>query len=477
LAKSLSYRNSRMAHWNSLANFKPVVSAPAKQYHSLLNEKIKLMVPANKRVLELGSGTGDLLSALNPSLGVGLDFSRSMVSRARQKHPHLSFVLGDVHFPPLQTKFDFVIISDLVNDLWDVQEVLEKLAGLIHDRTRIIMNVYSRVWQFPIFMATTLGMKSKSHEQNWFTTGDLKNLLDLTNFETVKSEAAILIPINIPFIGRLANRILVKLWPFNYFGLTNIIIARPKPSLVSSKTKLNPSVSIIIPARNEAGNIESIFLQTPNLGDQTELIFVEGHSKDNTFEKIQEEMDLHPDRRASLYRQKGIGKANAVKLGFEVAKGDILMILDSDLSVAPADLKRFYDVIRRGQADFVNGVRLVYPMENNSMQYLNLVANKLFSLLFSWLLDQEVKDTLCGTKVIRRSDYEMLIKHWSEMDIQDPFGDFDLLFGASKLSLKIVDLPVRYRMRTYGSTNISRWRHGAMLIRMVFLGAARLKFV
>jgi glycosyltransferase involved in cell wall biosynthesis len=239
---------------------------------------------------------------------------------------------------------------------------------------------------------------------------------------------------------------------------------------------LGRTVSIIVPARNEAGNIEEIFRRVPDLGVETELVFVEGHSRDGTFEAIEAAMAAHPERPCQLLRQTGEGKGNAVREGFARARGDVLMILDADLTVPPEDLPRFYAALVSGKGEFINGVRLVYPMEAEAMRFLNLLGNKFFSWAFSFLLGQPVKDTLCGTKVLWRSCYEAIAANRAYFGDFDPFGDFDLLFGAAKLNQKIVDLPIRYRERRYGATNIRRWKHGLLLLRMVAFAAGRLKF-
>jgi glycosyltransferase involved in cell wall biosynthesis len=213
------------------------------------------------------------------------------------------------------------------------------------------------------------------------------------------------------------------------------------------------------------------------MGRGTELIFVEGHSTDRTYETIEAAIARHPQINCRLYRQHGRGKGDAVRLGFEQASGDILMILDADLTVAPADLPRFYDAIASGKGEFINGVRLVYPMEDEAMRFFNLLGNKLFSWAFTWLLGQPIKDTLCGTKVLWRSDYARIAHNRTYFGDFDPFGDFDLLFGAAKLTLKIVEVPIRYGARRYGETNIQRWKHGWLLLRMVVFAARRIKFV
>jgi glycosyltransferase involved in cell wall biosynthesis len=178
-----------------------------------------------------------------------------------------------------------------------------------------------------------------------------------------------------------------------------------------------------------------------------------------------------------LLQQTGVGKGDAVRRGFAIASGDMLMILDADMTVPPEDLPRFYEVLRSAKGDFANGVRLVYPMEDQAMRYLNMVGNKFFSLAFSWLLGQPIKDTLCGTKVLWKVDYDLIVANRSYLGDFDPFGDFDLLFGAAKLNHKIVDLPIRYRERKYGTTNIQRWKHGWLLLRMVLFAARRIKFL
>jgi glycosyltransferase involved in cell wall biosynthesis len=237
------------------------------------------------------------------------------------------------------------------------------------------------------------------------------------------------------------------------------------------------SVSVVVPARNEAGNIESAITRTPAMGAWTEFIFVEGGSTDNTWEEIQRVKDAYPDVRIKAVQQTGKGKGNAVREGYDLAEGDILMILDTDLTMPPEELPKYFHALTSGHCEFANGCRLVYPMDEHAMQFLNMIANKTFGILFTWLLGQSVKDTLCGTKVLRREDYLQLAANRAYFGDFDPFGDFDLLFGADKMNLKIRDIPIRYRDRTYGSTNINRWSHGWLLLRMVLFAARKLKFV
>ncbi len=465
------YRRERTAHWDAVARRRGRL---AGAYHRRLERVYRFLIPPGSRVLEIGCGEGDLLAALKPAVGVGVDLSDEMVRRAAERHPDLRFLHADVHeLEDLGETFDYVILSDLLNDAWDVQRLLRRIAPLTDRRTRVILNFYSRLWELPLALAQRLGLARPVLYQNWLTVPDVKNLLRLAGFQTIRHWPEVLLPLPIPLLAPFCNRFLVRLWPFKHLALSNFLVARPAPRPLPEE----PVVSVIVAARNEEGNIPNIFARTPEMGAGTEIVFVEGHSKDNTWEAIQREISAHPERRARAFQQTGKGKGDAVRLGFAEAAGDVLMILDADLTVPPEDLPRFYEVIRSGQGEFVNGVRLVYPMEKEAMRFANLLGNKFFSLAFSWLLGQPIKDTLCGTKVLRKPDYETLAANRSYFGDFDPFGDFDLLFGAARMSLEIVEVPVRYRERTYGETNIQRWRHGWLLLKMCAFAAGRIKFI
>lgn len=475
--KRIKYQKNRIAHWNQISSLKENEKRIASYYHELLQHYYRFLIPPNLRVLELGCGHGNLLAALQPAFGVGVDFSNAMLKFARQKHTQLLFIQADAHNLPIKEKFDVIILSDLLNDLWDVQDVLEKLLPLTHSGTRLVLNTYNNLWRVPLAIIRRLGLGANLLEQNWLTPHDVYNLLELAGFEIICHRPFILLPLNVPVVSKLFNRYLTNLLPFSWLVLSNFITARPKPSHDRKHSDKGISVSVIIPARNESGNIESILKRVPNLGIKTELIFVEGHSKDNTYETILNMIQHNPDRKCKVFRQQGNGKGDAVRLGFEKADGEILVILDADLSVPPEDLKRFVAALISGKGEFINGVRLVYPLEDQSMRFFNMVGNKFFSLAFSWLLGQPIKDTLCGTKVLWKKDYIKISRNRDYFGNFDPFGDFDLLFGAAKLNLKIIEIPVRYRSRTYGTTNIDRWQHGWLLLKMVFFAAKRIKCI
>ena len=425
-------------------------------------------------MLELGCGHGALLAGLRPGIGVGVDFSGAAVRAARQDYPHLEFIESDVVDLNLGGRtFDYIVVSELVNDLWDVQLLLEQIHRYCKPDTRIIFNFYSHLWNLPLTAAQKIGIATPRLTQNWLAPLDMRHLLEISGFQPLRTWEEAIVPIHVPLIADFANRYIGKIFPFRHLAMANFVVARPIP-LPDTRT---PSVSVVIAARNESGHIDELIERIPEMGGGTEIVFVEGNSTDDTYEAIERAIANHPGRNCKLLKQPGKGKGDAVRTGFDAAEGDILMILDADITVPPEDLPRFYELIADGSAEFVNGVRLVYPMEGEAMRFANLLGNKFFSWAFSWLLGQSIRDTLCGTKVLRRSDYARIAANRAYFGDFDPFGDFDLLFGAAKLSLKIQEVPIRYRARRYGETNISRWKHGWLLLKMVAFAARRIKFI
>jgi SAM-dependent methyltransferase len=467
--------NSKLVqYFDGLASERDRWVAANPYYHQQLAQSFSFYIPPNQSVLEVGSSTGHLLNALRPRRGVGIDISANMVRIAQQKFPHLEFRVDDIEQLQLEEKFDYVVVSDLIGFLYDVQRAFENLHRVCTPRTRIVISYFNFLWEPILRTGELLGLKAKQPVQNWLAPADIENLLQLARFEVVRKTSRLLLPKKVPLMVSLCNRVLVNLPMFRKLGLVQLLVARPNPA----PAQVNYTSSVIIPCRNERGNIEAVVLQTPDLGAHTELIFVEGNSTDGTAEEIERVIAAYPSRDIKLIPQRdGRGKGDAVRKGFAEAKGDILMILDADLTVDPEELPKFYDALVNGRGEFIHGSRLIYPMEQQAMRFLNILGNKFFSMTFSYLLEQRFKDTLCGTKVLFRSDYEQIAAHRSYFGDFDPFGDFDLIFGAAKLNLKIVEIPIHYHARTYGTTNISRFRHGWLLLRMSWFAMRKLKFV
>ena len=459
-------------------------------YHDL--EKLhQFLIPTNAKVLDIGCGTGDLLAATKPEIGVGIDLSEKVVAIAQQKYPNLQFYSLDVEkITPEQIgiqHFDYIILSGVMGYLSDIQTVLEKLQVFCSPHTRIILSFHNYLWEPLLWFAEKIGQRRPQPLQNWLAVPDILNFLEITGYIPIKQSKRFLFPKNIPVLSKLINQFICHLPVIEQLCLTHYVIARKQfcePSDRRSSPNILqdslPSVSIVVPTRNESGNIQSIFARIPALGKHTEIIFVEGNSTDNTWDTIQSELARQAPNPQFSYKslqQSGKGKGDAVRLGFAHATGDVLMILDADLTVAPEALPQFLEVIASGHGEFINGSRLVYPRSDLAMPWLNTLANKFFASLFSFLLNQRLKDTLCGTKVLWRSDYERIVAQRHYFGDFDPFGDFDLLFGAAKLNLHIVEVPIRYQPRIYGTSNIAHVREGIVLLRMCLYAARKIRFL
>lgn len=433
-------------------------------------------IPEGSKILEIGCGTGDLLNSLKPSRGVGIDISGEMISRAKSNFPHLEFHQMDAEDITLNETFEYVVISDTLGLLEDIQRAFKELSKVITPETRIVINYHNFFWLPVLSLVEKLHLKMPQPRLNWLNREDISGLLVLEGFDIIKTGRRFLCPKYIPVLSWFINKYIAFLPLFNQLCFIGHITARKQENAPHDNELY--SVTVVIPARNEKGNIEDAVKRTPKMGKHTEIIFVEGNSTDDTLEEIKRVCEAYKDvRDLSYYVQPGKGKGDAVRKGFENAKGDILMILDADLTVPPEDLPKFYNAIATGKGEYINGTRLVYPMEKEAMRGLNLMGNKFFSMIFTWLLGQRMKDTLCGTKVLSRKNYVKLIANRSYFGDFDPFGDFDLIFGAAKLNLKTIEVPIRYRARGYGDTNISRFRHGLILLRMVFYAMNKIKFI
>ena len=464
-------------HFDWVADHDARARREQQGFHDQLLRQHRYHIPEGESVLEWGCGAGDLLAGLKPSRGLGVDLSSRMLAHAQTRHgsdPALQFREGDIQQEVITEKFDHLVLNYLIGYLPDVQQAMANLQAAAHERTRLHLTTLNTPWHFVLRLCTKLGLVMPQPPSNWLSLDDLVNLLELAGWEVVRKETLQLLPAELPLVSGFFNRFLVRLPLLRQLGVTVWLTARPRracpvPGAITC--------SVIVPARNESGNIRAALDRIPVLGTRTEVVFVEGHSRDDTWAVIQRETaEYRGPHLVRCLQQPGKGKWDAVRTGFAVAQGTVLVIQDADLTAPPEDLAKFYDALASGSAEFVNGSRLVYPMEKRAMRFLNLLGNKFFALALSYVLGQSVKDSLCGTKMLLRSDYARLLRRITVLGDFDPFGDFNLLFGSALLNLRIRDLPVRYKDRTYGETNISRFSHGWLLLKMTWFGLWNVKF-
>jgi len=447
-------------------------------FHREVNELVAANIAPSSRLIDVGCGDAGLIEMTDASSSVGIDIDETAFSVAGPWEESVEWIASaveDLTDTPLSDP-DYVVLSMVLDQVYDAQPVLNQAHSWCRSSTRLIVVTYSRLWRPILRVAELLRVKTRRPNENYLPRQEVENLLELAGFEITKRQDGVLLPVWIPLISRFVNRWLAPLPLLRSLCLIRVTVARP----MRVRTSGVESVSVVIAARNEAGHIRELVDRIPRLAPRQEVIFVEGGSTDDTWDKIQEEVHRPAQREGEsviALKQTGKGKGDAVRAGFAAATGDVLMILDADISVPPEELPRFVAALGSDACEFANGSRLVYPMEEKAMRFLNILGNKLFGSLFTFLLGQPVRDTLCGTKVVWRSDYERIAANRTRLGDFDPFGDFDLLFGASALGLRIRDIPVHYKERTYGETNISRFRHGWMLIRMASFAATKIKFV
>jgi glycosyltransferase involved in cell wall biosynthesis/2-polyprenyl-3-methyl-5-hydroxy-6-metoxy-1,4-benzoquinol methylase len=474
------------AHFDGLSAQRSAFFRHNRLYHQQIIEACRPFLNPGSRVLELGCSTGDLLAWLQPAEGVGVDLSPKSIEQACQRHPSYTWVCGDAeNLPqgaPFDRPFDLIILADIVGYLQDIQATFDRLHRLTHVNSRIIVSHWNWLWTPLLSGAELLGVKAPDLRvrQNWVSSDTLSQLLYLADYEPLQNLSHLLFPYEVPFFTPLINSFshapLVR-----RLSLVKTVIARP---LHPRPTATPASVTVVIPTRNEVENIAAAVARTPAMGTFTELLFIDGNSTDGTIEKIQAEIAAHPERPMRFMPQVPphdpdantppdlmlkLGKGDAVRKAFSAAQGDIVMILDSDLTVPPEELPKFYEALVKNKGRFINGTRFIYPQEAGAMPIANRFGNVFFSLLFSWLLRQKVTDTLCGTKALYKKDYEAIAANRHIFGDFDPFGDFDLLFGAAYLGQTITEVPIHYRARQYGDSKVRVSLHGPLLGRMALI--------
>lgn len=457
----------RRAFFNTLA---PVRARDARRHSVYYRDRVrwlKSIIPADASVTDVGCGIGSILKELPQKKKIGIDFSPAMIEEAQRNDAGSVYLEDNVELLSHRSPADYVLLLDGIHFLRDVEKSLRNIrAQLCHERTRLVVTHYNFLWQPLFLIAEAIGWKTKFPEQNWLGRSDIRNLLDLAGFETVETGERVLFPLRLPLLEPFCNRFLASLPFFRALCMVRTIIARPVG--FPSKT---PTVTVLLAVRNERGNIHKIVEAMPLMGSATELLFIEGHSSDGTFEEIERVAAGHAGSVIIRgLRQPGKGKGNALHYGMEQAKGDIIVIYDGDFTVHPSELPKLVEVLASGKAEYLNGSRLVYPLEKGAMRFLNLLGNKFFSFLFSWLFRQKLIDSLSSVKVFSRRDYHRMSLR------MDPFGDFDILFGVAMQQLKMREIPVHFAERTYGVTKMQPFRHAWMLTTMFFFGAKKLRW-
>jgi 4-amino-4-deoxy-L-arabinose transferase-like glycosyltransferase/SAM-dependent methyltransferase len=451
------------AHFDMVAPIYPALKARNRYYHEFLARWCRAMLPPGRKVLDVGCGRGELLAAVEPSHGVGVDLSSAMVARARDDNPSLQFSAQAMEAFEGDGSFDAALCINTLEYMWDVGTVLARVRAALRDNGRLLITTANPVWS-PVFkLASRLGLRTPDGPRLFITNLDLVNLLELHGFEVVYERMHLAIPKRIPGISEPVNFLVSRIPGLRLISSMQMVVARKLPSAPRGY-----SVSMIIPCHNERDNVDRCVRAIPKLGTSTEAIFVDDGSTDGTAERVRPELNPGVDVRVISYPTNR-GKGHAVKTGFDAARGDIVMIVDADLTTDPAEFQPLYDAFATGRAEFVNGTRFVYPMAGRAMKWANYMGNRVFTILVSLIMERRVSDTLCGTKAMFRWDYRHMTMG------RDPWGDYDLLFGAAQLRLALREIPVHYQERTGGESKMRPFAHMMNLLRMCWMGFWQVK--
>lgn len=468
------------AHFDCVAENRDAWRRKNQFFHDQLLRYYRFLIPEGSSILELGCGTGDLIGNLRASRAVGVDISPNMIEIAQKKFPQVTFRCDDIERFDINQKFDYIIISGTLATVTNIQHLLKRISRMASPSTRLIIDYHNELWAPILKWAEKKEWKMPEISFNWLSIEDIQNFLEITNYQVVRRSFLLLLPVFVPIVSSFFNRFLNKLPIVRRFCLFHSIVARL--SLPPENTS-ELTCSVVLTCRDEEQNIEGLVTGIPKMGKHTEIIFVEGHSKDNTVAKIKEMQKKYPDKDIKLFKQSGIGQADAYRLGFEKAEGDLLCWLEADLTIPPEEIALFWDAFITGKGEYLNGSRFIYKMGKNAMPFFNNIGNRFFGNIFTLILEQRFTDTLCGFKAISKSNYQKICKQRNYFGDFDPFGDFELIFGAIKLTLKAVEIPVHYRPRTYGQPKaygnsfFSFLKHGMILLKMSGIAFQKFKLI
>ncbi len=442
-------------HFNRIAPAFDKWKSRNSYYHNQIKRFHASSIPKRKRILEIGCATGSLLASLEPEYGLGIDISEKMIEIARGKYPWLNFAVSDIGTLNIDGKFDYVILSNLLEYIPDCLDFFQKIKRFCSHNARVVITNVNPLWEPIMYLSTKLKLRTPDIQRNYITKRDVINMLTLCDYDIIEDGFRMLIPKRVFLVSGFLNKLFSRIPGVSNFCCMQYIIAWERPRILQAP---EPSCSVIVPCFNELANIRECIARIPRMGKFTEIIVVDDGSSDGTGDIVSE--IARKNNEVSLVRHPvNRGKALAIKTGFENAKGDIVIILDADMAVPPEELPKFFYAIANGNAEFVNGTRMIYPMEKGAMRFFNFLGNKMFGMILSILVGQRNTDTLCGTKAMLRKYYEYI-------NIDSRWGDFDLLFGAAKLKLKTVEMPVHYKRRIAGRSKMKAVKDGFLFLKV-----------
>tara|TARA_B110000977_G_scaffold125183_1_gene160299 strand:+ start:1495 stop:2904 length:1410 start_codon:yes stop_codon:yes gene_type:complete len=346
--------------------------------------------------------------------------------------------------------FDHIVIADIEHQKFITKNLID-LNEKIDNECRVIVLSKS------IFWSTLINFYKKiknigPDKNNFLPYSNLRKIFLNTNFEIVKNEKIIFFPFQFSLLTKFINQIF-RFPVLNFFCMINLTVLKKvqKKNYQAEGKK----ISFIIPCKNEGGNIKFFYEKIINSTINAEFLFGNDNSSDNTLDEIKKLQQAIPNKEIKIYDGPGVCKSENVYKGINLASGEIILIYDADLTVSFDDLVNSINLLLKTDADFINCTRMIMPQQKNAMKFLNFYGNLFFAFLFSILFKQKITDTLCGTKIFFKKDWEQIKKYNNTWGAKDLWGDFDLLLGAYKNNLKIVENPISYTDRKEDETKMT----------------------
>lgn len=425
-------------------------------YHRAVRDFFELVVPPGQDVLLVGYDGDWDLAALNPRRGVFLCTDEGVAGPTRFAR------YSGYDLRPIAGTFDYIILKNALGSCPDIGTFLCELSRLCRPETRVIVYSYNYLWKPGLRLAEQLRLKRRGGLQNWLSIRDLNNALTTAGFQRTAVARWQICPFRLLGLGPLVNAVGRFLFFLDWLKLNQFQVFRPLPPAPLP----DESVTICLTCRDERDNIEPIVRAIPELTPAQEILFVEGHSTDGTRAEIERVIQAYPEKNIRVIGQPGKGQGDAIRAGFSQARGNIIILLESDMTSPPENVRYVYEALRRRYAEFLEGSRFIYPLSLQAMPLANQLGNGSFAYFFSWLFGGHLTDVLSGIKAVRKTDFEKIRARWNEWGIDDPFGDFELLFGAVRLGLLCAEQAIHYRPRPYGQTKTRVWYHGYILAKM-----------
>lgn len=407
-----------------------------------------------KRILIIGGNISEEAIRFAPSYSAELFSGKdAFPGRASGGYQNVTYLnKGLLDFEADET-YDYIIFYESLNYEGDLYSIFRKLKKIIHRDSKVFVIEINPFILFLLKILSRVGLLVPDFKRNMLHLSDLENLVNIFGFDIVDKGYRFAVPFKIFGLGDVINSILPRVSLLRNFCFGQYIVFRLHPLEAG---KQNLSCSVVVPCHNEEGNIADCIARIPNFGAWREIIVVDDGSTDRTKDMVKKIMRGRSDIRLISY-EKNCGKGYAVNIGWQEAKGDVFMMLDCDSTTPPEELALFHEAMEYG-AEFVNGTRVIYPREKNSIPFFNRLGVTFFAHLISWITQKRISDTFCGTKVF-------LKKYWNCFQIKEfLWGDWDLFFTAARYRMKMLELPVHYKTRKHGVTKMRPVKHGIILL-------------